>query len=111
MFMADSDFITLNDVPVEFHFSRATIYRWRRDGMLTTYRQGKRRVLLSREELSSLMAYKEKVGVGSTGGEGRNEESFKSVCKDTNSSSILQNITVNNSTNDEENTIPTAANS
>ena len=52
-------FINQIDVPKEYPFSLPTVYRWRQDGTLTTYRQGKRRVLLLREELDALMAAKE----------------------------------------------------
>ena len=59
-------FIKQPDVSKEYPFSLTTINRWRRDGTLTTYRQGKRRVLLLRSELDALMSTKEKVSAGNT---------------------------------------------
>ncbi len=91
------NFIKQNDVSREYPFSLSTVHRWRRDGTLTTYRQGKRRVLLSRDELNALVVSKEKVAIGSGDEENRSRNvNPKSGGKDSHFSSGLQNITFKN---------------
>lgn len=88
-------YIKQPEVPAEYPFSLATINRWRRDGTLTTFRQGKRRVLLLRTELDALVLAKEKVRVGSTDKEVRIEGVNSLIqCKDKQSSLDEQNITI-----------------
>lgn len=88
-------FIKQPDVSKEYPFSLTTIHRWRRDGTLTTYRQGKRRVLLLRAELDTLVSTKEKVSAGNTDEEIRNEGVNSQIqCKDKQSSLDQQNITI-----------------
>jgi len=90
-------YIKQPEVPAEYPFSLATINRWRRDGTLTTFRQGKRRVLLLRTELDALVLAKEKVAVGSSDEEVRNEVVNSQIrCKDKQSSSVQQNINLKN---------------
>lgn len=92
-----SEYIKQPDVPKEYPFSLTTVHRWRRDGTLTTYRQGKRRVLLLRAELDALVSIKEKVAVGSSDEEIRNEGVNSQIrCKDSDSSSVYQNINIKN---------------
>ena len=94
---AMDNFIKQNDVSREYPFSLSTVHRWRRDGTLTTYRQGKRRVLLSRDELNALVVSKEKVAIGSGDEENQNRNvNPKSEGKDSHFSSGLQNITFKN---------------
>lgn len=89
-----NEYIKQPDVPKEYPFSLTTVHRWRRDGTLTTYRQGKRRVLLLRAELDALVSTKEKVSAGNTDEEIRSEEVNSQIrCKDSKSSSDKQNIT------------------
>ena len=92
------------DVSKEYPFSLTTIHRWRRAGLLTTFRQGKRRVVLLRSELNALLAAKEKVAVGSSDEESDNQfvAENDSRCKDTTFSSRAQIITVNNCLYDED---------
>lgn len=81
------EYIKQSEVTREYPFSLTTIHRWRRDGTLTTYRQGKQRVLLSKAELDALVLYKEKVAVGSCDEEGRNEGVHSQIqCKNKQSS-------------------------
>jgi len=96
-------FIYQTNVSREYPFSLTTIHRWRRDGTLTTYRQGKRRVLLLRAELNALVSAKEKVGVGSTDEENviKAEKSL-SRCKDNHFSPNKKLIIVNNEINGEK---------
>lgn len=95
-------YIKQPEVPAEYPFSLATINRWRRDGTLTTFRQGKRRVLLLRTELDALVLAKEKVAVGSSDEEVRNEGVNSQIrCKDTTFSSDKKNITINKCIKDE----------
>lgn len=90
-------FVKQSDVSREYPFSLTTIHRWRRDGTLTTYRQGKRRVLLLRAELDALVSKKEKVSAGNTDEEVRNEGVNSQIrCKDSDSSSVYQNINIKN---------------
>ena len=94
---AMENYIKQNDVSREYPFSLSTVHRWRRDGTLTTYRQGKRRVLLSRDELNALLVSKEKVAIGSGDEENRSRNvNPKSEGKDSHFSSGLQNITFKN---------------
>ena len=99
----EKKFIRQTAAPKEYPFSLTTINRWRRDGTLTTFRQGKRRVLLLRSELNALMSTKEKVAVGSSDEESDNQflAENDSRCKDTTFSSGAQIITVNKCLYDE----------
>ena len=89
------DLIKIAEVPAEYPFSRRTIERWREKGLLSTFRQGEKRVLVSRAELDALMAKKEKVGVGRTDEEARNEGfNLESGGKGSHFSSDEKNINV-----------------
>ena len=104
------DFIRQQDVPKEYPFSLATLYRWRRDGALTTYREGKKRVLLSREELDLMLVRKEKVAVASSDEESGNDRRIIQIqCKDTTSSLEIENITIKKN-EDGQNSISEAEN-
>ncbi len=93
-------FIRQTDVSREYPFSLATIHRWRRAGILTTFRQGQKRVLLLREELNTLVSKKEKVAVGGSDRQGENQFKPDFRCKDTQSSSDIQNISLKNDEDD-----------
>lgn len=97
-------FIKQPQVPSEYPFSLTTINRWRRDGTLTTFRQGKKRVLLLRAELDALVSSKEKVAVGSSDEEAGNVGNKVSRCKGTKSSSMKLNISTKKD-EDNENTV------
>lgn len=87
--------ILQSKVPAEYPFSLTTIIRWRKKGILSTFRQGEKRVLLLRAELDALVCAKEKVAVGSSDEEIRNEGVNSQIqCKDTQSSLDKQNISI-----------------
>ena len=91
-----NEYIKQPDVPKEYPFSLSTILRWRRDGTVATYRQGKRRVLLRRAELDALLLSKEKVSAGYTDEENRNGRVIpKSEGKGSHFSSEKKNILFN----------------
>ena len=96
--------ILQSKVPAEYPFSLTTIIRWRKKGILSTFRQGEKRVLLSRIELDALVCAKEKVRVGSTDEEVRNEGvNPNSEDKGMHFSRNRKNINVKNSINSEKN--------
>jgi excisionase family DNA binding protein len=56
MVLADEGYITIAEATDLIHVSRSTLWRWIDEGRLPAYRLGRRRVLVRRDDLRSLIA-------------------------------------------------------